>query len=192
MSHNFLYPSGRENITVKPHLSYRQNFIRQDICIVLYMLWWLAFSHPQSLNPCPLISHTQRLTYLLRRKLAIRESQVIKWAWEHLDEEGIYFGPEIETEEESDDSCTREEPGPSRKASGHPSPSPASHRKGKRKASGHPSPSPASHRKGKRKASGHPTLQQPSAKRARTSTEEESDYFLVSMKPVWCSGIICL
>ena len=44
-----------------------------------------------------------------------------------------------------------------------------------------------------------PSLQQPSAKRARTSTEEEdmyqwdkesneSDYFLVSMKPVWCSG----
>ena len=179
MSHNFLYPSGRENITVKPHLLYRQNFIRRDICIVLYMLWWLAFSHPQSLDPSPLISHTQRLTYLLRRKLAIRESQVIKWAWEHLDEEGIYFGPEIETEEESDDSCTGEEPGPSKG-------------KGKRKASGHPSPSPASHGKGKRKASGHPTLQQPSAKRARTSTEEESGYFLVSMKPVWCSGIICL
>ena len=25
---------------------------------------------------------------------------------------GIYFGPEMETEEESDDSCTGEEPGP--------------------------------------------------------------------------------
>ena len=165
------------------------------------------FPSPISRSLSTHLTHTQRLTYLLRRKLAIRESQVIKWAWEHLDEEGIYFGPEIETEEESDDSCTGEEPGASisqgkgkRKASSHPSPSPASHGKGKRKASGHPSPSPASHGKGKRKASGHPSLQQPSAKRARTSTEEEegdqesdeSDYFLVSMKPVWCSGIICL
>ena len=69
---------------------------------------WLAFSYPQSLDPSPLISHKQRLTYKLRRKLAIRESQVIKWAWENLDAEGIYFGPEIEMEEESE-ICTEEE-----------------------------------------------------------------------------------
>ena len=96
---------------------------------------WLAFSYPQSLDPSPLISHKQRLTYKLKRKLAIRESQVIKWAWENLDAEGIYFGPEIETEEESE-ICTEEE-GPScGKPSRHPSLQQGPSRgKGKRKAS---------------------------------------------------------
>ena len=61
---------------------------------------------------CGVTSHTQRLTYRLRRKLAIRESQVIKWAWENVGAKGIYFGSEMEMEEESDDSCTGEEPGP--------------------------------------------------------------------------------
>ena len=35
MSHHFpcTYPSGREIITVNPHLLYRQNYTRWDICV---------------------------------------------------------------------------------------------------------------------------------------------------------------
>ena len=82
----------------------------------------VGVAHAQFVYTCALLhflsrcqschSHTQRLTYRLRRKLAIRESQVIKWAWENVGAKGIYFGSEMETEEESDDSCTGEEPGP--------------------------------------------------------------------------------
>ena len=93
--------------------------------------------------------------------------------------------------------------GPSRrKASSHPSLQQSSTGPPRGKASSLQQPS-TSHGKGKRKASSPPSLQQPSAKRAWTSTEEEdmhqgdkesdkSDYFLVSMKPIWCSGIIRL
>ena len=42
---------------------------------------------------------------------------MIKWAWENVGAQGIYFGPNIETEDESssDNSSTGEEPGPSRR-----------------------------------------------------------------------------
>ena len=87
-----------------------------------------------------------------------------------------------------------------RKASSHPSLQQSSTGPSRWKASSLQQPSTEPSRgKGKRKASSHPSLDQPSAKRARTSIEEEdvyqgdkesdeSDYFLVSMKPVWCSG----
>ena len=48
---------------------------------------------------CPIfISHTQRFTFRLRRKLAIRESEMIKWTWENVDAEGINFGPYTDNE----------------------------------------------------------------------------------------------
>ena len=54
---------------------------------------------------------------------------MIKWAWENVGAPGIYFGPEIPTEDESESSSTGEEPGPSHGSRG----------KGKEKASGLPS-----------------------------------------------------
>ena len=54
---------------------------------------------------------------------------MIKWAWENVGAPGIYFGPEIQTEDESESSSTGEEPGPSHGSRG----------KGKEKASGLPS-----------------------------------------------------
>ena len=38
---------------------------------------------------------------------------MIKWAWENVGAPGIYFGPEIQIEDESESSFTGEEPGPS-------------------------------------------------------------------------------
>ena len=85
-----------------------------------FALYMLCSHFPQFVSSS---SHTKRFTFRLRRKLAIRESEMIKWTWKNVDAEEINFGPYTDESNEgatTEEEATTEEGANNRKAMGEP------------------------------------------------------------------------
>ena len=151
-----------------------------------FALYMLCSHFPQFVSSS---SHTKRFTFRLRRKLAIRESEMIKWTWKNVDAEEINFGPYTDESNEGatiEEEATTEEEANNRKAMGKP--------QWKWKCR-----TPWSMKREASDPLGLLDLELTSKRpQTRDTSKEEdgyegdegSDYILVSTRPVWCSSRI--